>query len=189
MKSKIIFIDMDNTLNKFWIPYVQSYNKIFNKNTTCDPSIQTSYSLTDCLGLEHGSKEEALLDEATMNDWDFWTKNMPVYEEAIPIVRDLYEKHDVYILSTPYIKYDLCIAAKMQWMEKHFPFFDKTKMIFTWHKELLKGDVLIDDKPSNLESFCGKKITIKYPYNKHCQVDLSANNWNEIKEYFEKEIT
>lgn len=183
MIKPTVYIDMDNTLNKFWIPYIQYYNRLFNKNASLDPSIMTNYSLSICLGLEKGSKEESLLDEATMCSWKFWTDDMPPYEEAPEVLERMCQKYNVYILSTPYVEYIKCIPAKMEWMEKHFPFFPKKNMIFTWHKELLRGDFLVDDKPENLIGFKGKVATIEYPYNKYVGGVYCGKNWYDIENW------
>ena len=51
---------------------------------------------------------------------------------------------DIYIASTPpWTRPDMW-AAKRKWIEEHFPYL-KRKLILTHHKDLLKGDILIDD--------------------------------------------
>ena len=51
---------------------------------------------------------------------------------------------DIYIASTPpWTRPDMW-AAKRKWIEEHFTYL-KRKLILTHHKDLLKGDILIDD--------------------------------------------
>ena len=52
--------------------------------------------------------------------------------------------HDVYIASTAPWKNPDAWTQKRLWIEKHFPALEK-KLTLTHHKNLLKGDILIDD--------------------------------------------
>ena len=51
---------------------------------------------------------------------------------------------NIYIASTPPWSRPDMWAAKRRWLEEHFPYL-KRKLILTHHKDLLKGDILIDD--------------------------------------------
>ena len=42
-------------------------------------------------------------------------------------------------------------------VEKHFPFLDEEKFVFTRDKSIVKACYMIDDKPKNLENFGGKE--------------------------------
>jgi 5'(3')-deoxyribonucleotidase len=86
----------------------------------------------------------------------------------------------------------VCIDETYQWFAKHLPFVKKDQLIFTAHKHLLKGDVLIDDKAQSLVDFkkanpLALTIGIKYEYNKHLHgdhnhnfVDYGPDAWYEI---------
>ena len=52
--------------------------------------------------------------------------------------------HDLYIASTPPWRQPKAWMDKRLWVDKHFPTLKK-KVILTHHKNLLIGDVLIDD--------------------------------------------
>jgi 5'-nucleotidase len=55
--------------------------------------------------------------------------------------------HDVFICTSPMRQYANCVAEKYQWVEKHLGFDWTTKIILSRDKTLIKGDILIDDKP------------------------------------------
>lgn len=42
------------------------------------------------------------------------------------------------------------MAEKVKWLYKHFKWFDEKNLIVTHHKQLLRGDVLVDDGIHNL---------------------------------------
>tara|TARA_R100000808_G_scaffold15915_1_gene36264 strand:- start:619 stop:1041 length:423 start_codon:yes stop_codon:yes gene_type:complete len=56
----------------------------------------------------------------------------------------LNQDFDIYIASTPSWSRPETWGHKRDWIAKHFPWL-KRKVILTHHKNLLKGDILIDD--------------------------------------------
>ena len=66
---------------------------------------------------------------------------MPGAKEAL--IR-LNKDFDIFIASTPPWDRPSQWAAKREWLEKHFPWL-KRKLILTHRKDLLIGDILIDD--------------------------------------------
>ena len=66
---------------------------------------------------------------------------MPGAKEAL---MKLNEDFDIFIASTPpWARPDMW-GAKREWLEQHFPWL-KRKLILTHRKDLLIGDILIDD--------------------------------------------
>tara|TARA_R110000824_G_scaffold149243_1_gene319415 strand:- start:348 stop:797 length:450 start_codon:yes stop_codon:yes gene_type:complete len=69
----------------------------------------------------------------------------PVMFGAKEAVKELYEMgHDLYIASTPPWRQPKAWMDKRLWVDKHFPML-RRKVVLTHHKNLLIGDVLIDD--------------------------------------------
>ena len=66
---------------------------------------------------------------------------MPGAAEAL---RKLNQDFDIFIASTPPWDRPNMWAAKREWIAKHFPYL-KRKLILTHRKDLLIGDILIDD--------------------------------------------
>ena len=66
---------------------------------------------------------------------------MPGAEEAL---RKLNQAFDIFIASTPPWDRPDMWGAKREWIAKHFPYL-KRKLILTHRKDLLIGDILIDD--------------------------------------------
>lgn len=76
--------------------------------------------------------------------------NIPPIPFAVESVKVLIEDDLIqpFILTAPSIRNPMCYAEKRVWIEKHFglPFTDR--LIISRHKNLLRGDVLIDDQVS-----------------------------------------
>lgn len=57
---------------------------------------------------------------------------------------------------------------KLGWLEEHLPFLPRENVVFTHRKELVRGHLLFDDAPHNLEAFSahGVAVAMAYPYNR-----------------------
>lgn len=68
---------------------------------------------------------------------------------AIEAVNLLAKHYDVYILSTSPWGNTTAASDKIEWVKKHFGSVFHKRVILTHHKDLLKGDFLIDDRGKN----------------------------------------
>ena len=77
---------------------------------------------------------------------DKWVdyRNLDVIEGAIEAVAKLNADHEVFIASTPPWTRPEVWGHKREWIGEHFPYL-KRKIILTHRKDLLIGDILIDD--------------------------------------------
>lgn len=71
---------------------------------------------------------------------------------AVEAVKTLSEKYDLYILSTASWNNPLCWMEKRQWVGRYFGETFHKKLILTHHKNLNRGDYLIDDRTHNVAS-------------------------------------
>ena len=102
-------------------------------------------------------------------------RTLPVMEGAIKAVAKLNADHEIFIASTPPWTRPEVWGHKREWLEEHFPYL-KRKLILTHRKDLLIGDVLIDDsKYRGQPDFKGNWFW----FNK----DWNNRNWNACLEY------
>ena len=71
-------------------------------------------------------------------------RNLYVIEGAIEAVAKLNADHDVFVASTPPWSRPEVWGHKREWIGEHFPYLAR-KIILTHRKDLLIGDILIDD--------------------------------------------
>jgi 5'(3')-deoxyribonucleotidase len=140
-KMKIVYFDMDNVLVDFKSGVEQ-----------LTPEIQQEY--------------EGILDEVP----GIFSLMAPM-PGAVDAVRAIAALYDVYILSTSPWKNPKALQDKLDWVKKYFgaeqdDVFYK-RVIISHHKELNKGDYLIDDRTKNgADRFEGELIqfgTEKFP--------------------------
>lgn len=69
---------------------------------------------------------------------------------------------------------------KYRWViETYFPFIDAAHFITCTHKQLIRGDILVDDGPHN---FGGSYIPILFDavHNRNYKTKYRAHNWQEV---------
>jgi 5'(3')-deoxyribonucleotidase len=81
------------------------------------------------------------------------------------------EGHEVYIVTATEIEH---VEEKMKkLLFRYFPFLDWGQVIITRRKQLIRGDILIDDGIHNLEGGDYRKILFTAPHNR--SYDARAN--------------
>jgi 5'-nucleotidase len=104
-------------------------------------------------------------------------RNLKPIKDAVSSVQKLLKSHayEIYFLSTAPWNNPSAWTDKRLWLEEQFGESVNRKLILTHRKDLLKGDILIDDRPNNgADKFQGEWIQFgseKFP------------NWNEILNY------
>jgi 5'-nucleotidase len=104
-------------------------------------------------------------------------RNLQPIESAVTAVQKLLNsnKYEIYFLSTAPWNNPSAWTDKRLWLEEQFGDVVNRKLILTHRKDLIKGDILIDDRPNNgADKFQGEWIQYgseKFP------------NWNEILTY------
>ena len=128
------------------------------------------------------------LDEATQQTYEGNLDDVPgifalmdPIPGAIEAVHKLAEKYDVYILSTAPWKNPTALNDKLAWVKKYFG-GEKgdvlyKRIIFTHHKDLCRGDYLIDDRPdkNGVGDFSGEVL--------HFGPEGEYKDWKSVVEY------
>lgn len=96
--------------------------------------------------------------------------------------KEMCARFDVFIVT--YVGKDCGygFSDKLYWLGKYFPWFDKERVIFTKHKELVRGDVLIEDNPEMLDRWgtrnAGRRICVNAAYNVYWE---PSDIYNEVR--------
>jgi 5'(3')-deoxyribonucleotidase len=186
MKLKI-YIDLDNTVNdltKHWISFLDGVdlepsqidiergmeNYDFKKYFTDDVK---------------NSKKDKVISSILSKDY-FW-KTLPVKPHAIRVIERMYNdpRFDLYIATALWTSNENNQRNKEQWIKHNLPFFDLKKVYYTAEKHKLDGNVMIDDKPENIELWPGEfTIMFSYPYNKGVEADVVVKSWTQVESIF-----
>lgn len=92
--------------------------------------------------------------------------------------------HKVYIVTSSIYQ---TIQSKLEYvLFRYFPFINEKDVIITHHKQLIAGDVLVDDGVHNLEGGSYMKILMDAPHNRAYNAEENgmyrAMGWHEIYE-------
>jgi 5'-nucleotidase len=108
-------------------------------------------------------------------------RDAPVINGSIDGLRQLNEKFSVLIVSSA-TQFPTSLEEKHDWLNEYFPFISWKQMVFCGTKDMIKGDIMIDDHPGNLDLFEGTKMLFTQPHNFHV-INSSYQrvaNWNEL---------
>lgn len=166
-----LFVDMDEVLADTYGAHIALYNQDFDEQLT----------INDCLGREvwqcvPEERQESVRHHARRIGF---FKDLEPIKDSQEVLEVLAEKYEVYIASAA-MQFPNSLKEKSDWLDLYFPFIHWKKRILCGDKHILKGDVLIDDRAYNLESFQGRSVLFSSPHNLDKNGFERAANWKEI---------
>lgn len=167
-----IIIDMDEVLANTYVEFGLRYFQRYGVTVTDEQLVGKKY-----YDLEGGAD---LRNE--MFKPGFF-RNLPVMEDAQEVVRELYDKHEIFIVTTA-TEFKYSMLDKWEWLEEHFPFISHKRIVFCGNKAIVRGDYMIDDKVRNLKPFNGTGILFDSPHNFYDRGFHRVYNWREVRQYF-----
>ena len=176
-----ILVDMDDTIEQLLDAWVSRANEKFGRDV----------SLNEITGWNVAAPYSGLTREdiyGVTYEPGFWSgvKPMPGAAEALKHFMD--EGHEVYIVTATEIEH---VEEKMKGLLfRYFPFLTWNQVIITGRKQLIRGDVLIDDGTHNLEGGDYRKILFTAPHNRFYDAEANGmtrvNTWEEIVEIIDR---
>lgn len=108
---------------------------------------------------------------------------IPGGRQALETMRD--HGHEVFICTAPLIDYENCVLEKHHWVATHLGRDWVQRVILTTDKTLVKGDILIDDKPhiTGVEHPpLWEHVLYDQPYNRHVtdKRRLTWEDWHRV---------
>ena len=116
-----------------------------------------------------------------MHEEDFWEDVKPVPGAAEALKHFMDEGHEVYVVTATEFEH---VYEKMRKvLFRYFPFLSPRQVIIACRKQMIRGDVLIDDGIHNLEGGAYRKILFTRPYNR--EYDAAANGMTRVRSWDE----
>ena len=179
MQVKIL-IDLDDVLSHMVEHLLSQYNSEYKD--TLDIKDINGWDLSKFVKKECGERINMYFKRQK-----FFSNPKP-REDAQEVIEKLIKLgHEVHIVTS------YCAEAcfdKHRWIEDNFPFINNRNIIFCNNKNMIEGDVLIDDGLHNLKNFKGDKIVFDKPWNQNADFKaIRVKDWHEIEILFtEKDI-
>ncbi len=170
-----IILDMDEVIVDNYAEYRRQYRELFG-----EPVDEAAY---------HGKKIYQLPGAEGIRDTLYEKghfRNLPAMPGALAGVKELYDKHEVWIV-TACMEFRHSFLEKYEWIEEHLPFFPWQRIYFCGDKRLVTGDYMVDDKVRNLKTFDGTGVLFSASHNAHDTGYHRVNDWAELLDYFREQ--
>lgn len=155
-KTKVL-VDMDGVLVDLFPRWIHNYSLMSGQ--VLFPEDLTAYELGEIIEDQ----------EVLYNELDFESVPPKLGSKAFG---DLLARSDldVYVVTYVHASNKTGHREKLEWLAHYFPNLDPDRVIFTRHKELVRGDVLVEDNPGNIERWLaanpeGRVGLVLAPYN------------------------
>lgn len=168
---KRLLIDMDGVLADIYEQFIAYEYK----------HTGITQSLSDLAGIpEHEAFKN---HDAYIHSENFFYSASPI-TDSIDTVKKLNDRYEVFIVSSA-TQFPRSLTEKMNWIITYFPFLHWKQIVLCGTKEIIRGDIMIDDHFKNLDPFQGKTILFTQPHNvaqnpgRHTRM----NSWKEIERF------
>lgn len=172
-----IAVDMDEVIADAFSEHLRRYNQ------------RTAAGLTEQTVVERGLRasipagHREIFSKIPYEDGFF--ADLDVIEGSQEALAHLSQRHDVFITSAA-MEVPTSFDDKFKWMERHFPFIPPSRIVFCGDKNIVRADVLIDDRARHFEGFAGTGILFSAPHNAGEDAELRANSWAEVLQILSK---
>ena len=171
----IILVDMDDTIEQLLKTWLARINEQCGRCVAPDDVKEWNLAAA-----YPGLTQEQVYGVADVPG--FWKDVEPVPGAAEALKHFMDEGHEVYIVTATESGH---VEEKMRdVLFRYFPFLSWSQVIITSRKQLIRGDVLIDDGIHNLEGGAYRKILVTAPYNRYYDAEangmIRVHNWDEI---------
>lgn len=176
-----ILVDMDDTIEQLLKTWVRDVNERYGRCATVEDV--KSWDVTKAFPGLTREQVYAIPDEP-----GFWGRVDPVPGAPEALQRLIADGHEIYIVTAT--QYESLAEKMSDLLFKWFPFISWRQVIVTKRKQMIKGDVLIDDGPHNLEGGDYEKILVDAPHNRDYDAEgngmIRVHDWDEILEAVER---
>lgn len=174
MKKLTILVDMDDTIENLCEVWVKYLNELHYINVSIK-NIQ-EWDITKAFPMLNRSDVFAPLSRA-----ELWERVTPLPGAVEYLKRLIDDGHKVIIVtaSDP----DIISLKLTHVLFKYFPYFTYNDVIITSQKQFVRGDILVDDAPHNLEGGCYVKLLFDAPHNQLYEIKdddmFRVHDWQE----------
>ncbi len=173
-----ILLDLDGVLADFEAACLVAFSNRYPMLPTVPLSERRNVRVRDDYPVELRSLVRSIYHEPG------FFRHLPPIAGAIEAVRDLVAlDHDVRICTMPLRNYRNCVLEKYEWVEEHLGSALVSRVIMSWDKTLIRGDVLVDDNPmvTGTQSPTWRHVIFDQPYNREAQgIRMDWSNWRDV---------
>lgn len=176
MRRLRILVDMDDTIEYLLFAWIDRLNE--RHGLSVKYSDIQEWNL--CVAFPMLTREQVY--EPLYED-DFWLTVKPIPGAYEVLTWAIDEGHEVYIVTASAYE---TIKSKMEnVLFRYFPFLSWKNVIIAHNKQMICGDMLIDDAPHNLENGNYVKVLMTAPHNLAYDAQrnhmIRVHTWTDVK--------
>lgn len=163
---KIVLVDMDGVICDFDIHMFNEFRRLYPNEPYVLPTNRKKWAITDQYDALKRGLGQCIWD--IMQSQHFF-ETLPPMAGAVQALTDMAKLANVFLCTTPLLKYRHCVVEKYNWVNKYLGSEFISKIILTHDKTLVHGDILIDDKPyiTGAKKPTWEHILFSQPYNEN----------------------
>lgn len=168
-----LLIDQDEILAQWWKGVTKAWNFAYPKK------LVTEVTTWDTAGVLGAGGETFI--ESLMSQKYFWYMLDPV-PGALEGMKKLHDLgHELRIVTHVLPAFGgASYDGKIAWIKKHLPWFNLNHLHITRMKSEIKGDILFDDAPHQLQEFeRGLAVALDYAWNRNVKC-ARVKSWGEF---------
>lgn len=182
MNKWTILFDADDTVENLCDCWIAMLNERYGTSVTLEDVRDWDIALA----FPTLTKEQVF---GVLRDDELWRRITPI-PGAVEVLQKLHDEgHQLYMVTAS--DYRTC-KTKVERLLELFPFLDWEHIIITSNKQMIRGDILIDDGPHNLVDGEYIKILFDRPHNRNYDDTgkgmLRLHTWEEIDTVIHKLI-
>jgi 5'-nucleotidase len=174
----LVLIDQDGVLADFDRGVNLLWHEKFPDRAVVDLALRRNFYLRDDYPAEYRADIKDLQASA-----GFILGLPPVPGALVALKTMLGAGHDVRICTAPLSRFTNCVVEKYQWVQEHLGPEWVRRVVLTKDKTLVRGDVLIDDKPEVTGSLVPtwEHLVFEAPYNVAAKGRrINWENWQQV---------
>jgi 5'-nucleotidase len=138
----LVLVDQDAVVADFDGGFELIWRERYPDRPFVEPAARRSFYIRDDYPAEYGDEIRAI------HTAEGFISGLAPVQGALDALRAmLVVGHDVRICTSPLSTFRFCVTEKFQWVHDHLGADWVNRLIITKDKTLVRGDVLIDDKP------------------------------------------
>lgn len=181
-KNPIIGVDLDDVLWDLMSTWISRYNDMVDDNLT----VEDIKSWDVAQYIKRGT--EGILNYIPQQN-DFWEDVEPIPDSKEYLQQLIKDGYLIYVVTA---SSHTNLKEKMSRFYSLFPFIEEEHVVIIHRKQMMDLDMLIDDKPGNLEDANYLKVLFDRPHNRSIDENkISAvrlKTWSEIYKYIKQEL-
>ncbi len=180
-----ILVDVDDVIAEICEPVLNFVNEKLDLKDANRFVYDDIKQYDICIALGHPELTPYFIEQLGKENF---CKNLEVIKGSQDTIKELQKNHKIYVVTSPFYYSKFWMYERTNWLVDNFGFSTKN-IVHTAAKELIQGDILIDDRLDNINSWAsanplGFGLLWDTPYNQCENLQyhvIRVKSWDDVK--------